>query len=62
MNRMYEMELHEQLTPSTSSSATLITRVPGGWIYTFYNQTTEPNAERFSSVFVPFHNEFQGAK
>lgn len=59
MSDLYHMELHEQRTLDEQLATTVITRVPGGWIYTFYNQVDEPSQERTSSVFVPFDNEFQ---
>lgn len=46
---IYDMELHEFITPE--NTGTYIQRVPGGWIYSY----TEENM----AVFVPFHNEFQ---
>lgn len=64
MNEIYEMKLHDILTPKDSD--TQIQRVPGGWIYTTYQteQYTQVDGTwsenyRLSSVFVPFDNEFQ---
>ena len=49
---IYELELHEE----TGISAYLYaTRVPGGWIYSSYNGSSDMQVQ----VFVPFSNEFQ---
>jgi hypothetical protein len=53
--QLYTLKLHESFM--LKSSYCLVTRVPGGWIYMMppvndVNTTT--------SVFVPYHNEFQG--
>lgn len=51
---IYEMKLFEQRDVKLDGSIT-VTRVPGGWI-----MTTKSYAYKgFSSVFVPFDNEFQ---
>lgn len=61
MNQLFEMKLHEVLTPATSQNLQII-RVPGGWIYRFsqINQVTMPDgtwSENYlcDSVFVPLH-------
>lgn len=54
---LYQMGLHQQLTPATPAPV-CITRVPGGWVYTIYSHV-HPDSYHVSSVFVPFHNEFQ---
>jgi hypothetical protein len=48
---IYQMKLHESFCIGYND----ITRVPGGWIYTKFNEEYQIE----SSVFVPFHNEFQ---
>lgn len=58
MTDIYRLGLHGQAAAETALAPMLITRVPGGWIYTFYNQVDQPTGERMSSVFVPFDNEF----
>ena len=62
MNKVYEMELHDTTHPAGDFK---IIRVPGGWIYRFYeiNQVTMADgtwSENYfcDSVFVPFDNEF----
>jgi hypothetical protein len=54
---IYRMKLHEQIfnTDGTGILGTEITRVAGGWLYTTFNL----NRNVASTVFVPFHNEFQ---
>jgi len=54
MNKLYTMVLHETVTPK-SDNFIQITRVPGGWIYTFYNH----DGSSISSCFVEYHNEYQ---
>lgn len=52
---IYDLELHESLNLPIDMSAT---RVPGGWIYRFWDyqkQDYYPNA-----IFIPFDNEFMG--
>jgi len=55
MDNLYEMKLHEELTIGWIK----ILRVPGGWIYVEYQQTHNTDDTKHTSVFVPFHNEFQ---
>jgi len=59
------MGLHEKLTIKDSQPVEIL-RVPGGWIYTYFqlNQVMMQNggwSEEYipSSIFVPFNNEFQ---
>ena len=65
MEKLYKMKLHEQITPRFDGENVKITRVPGGWIYSFFDLviTGEPGAAYDNwigrSVFVPFDNEFQ---
>lgn len=49
---LYELELHQQVNITARIS---VTRVPGGWIYTFRESSTA-----FSTSFVPFNNEYMG--
>lgn len=56
-NELYEIGLHESLHPAGRDME--ITRVPGGWIYTTYSYVGGDGEHRLSSVFVPFHSEFQ---
>ena len=49
---IYELELHEETGISAYFYAT---RVPGGWIYSPYNGSSDMQFQ----VFVPFNNEFQ---
>jgi len=63
-NPIYSMKLHEQRDPGFTHG-TLIIRVPGGWIYRFWEDERNSGGDgqwsenyRINSVFVPFHNEF----
>ena len=47
MNELLNMDLHEELTPSTEFPVAVL-RVPGGWIYTLFLENT------ITSTFVPF--------
>jgi len=49
---IYAMRLNEQIEFNDIA----ILRVPGGWIYTYYDFST--GGEK-TSTFVPFNNEFQ---
>ncbi len=49
---IYDLELHET---DYSPKNFVVTRVPGGWIYTWWGD------DGHSSTFVPFDNEFQKA-
>lgn len=49
---IYSMKLHEEVSVSSKEfQRYLVTRVPGGWIYSFPH-VSQP------SIFVPFSNEF----
>ncbi len=51
-NVIYDLSLHEETeTISNSLGKIVITRVPGGWLYSF------PTIN-MPSVLVPFNNEF----
>jgi hypothetical protein len=64
---IFELQLHETInlpkTPLTENLAdfTKVTRVPGGWIYTEFNQEIGQNETSIatSSVFVPYNDEFK---
>lgn len=60
MNKdIYSLGLHEQAEISTKfMKYLLVTRVPGGWLYSAFNETT-PGVFAQSDTFVPFHNDFQ---
>lgn len=55
--RLYAMKLHDTLDGidmrHETEGSTTILRVPGGWIYTVYCQSS------VASVFVPWDNQFQ---
>ncbi len=51
---LYSMKLHEQL----ASPGLIITRVPGGWLYTDYSENGTGGVDQ-STCFVPFNDEFQ---
>tara|TARA_B100000614_G_scaffold130073_1_gene116049 strand:- start:1023 stop:1292 length:270 start_codon:yes stop_codon:yes gene_type:complete len=61
MNQLFKMKLHETITPGGGGHLA-ITRVPGGWIYRFYDQHEiwNNNSQRYeddytsSAVFVPY--------
>jgi hypothetical protein len=46
---IYDLELHE--TIYLDGKSIYVTRVPGGWLYKFIEETN-------ISIFVPFNNEF----
>ncbi len=50
---IYDMKLHDELTLH-GGAYQLVTRVPGGWLYSTYTG----NDMGVSSVFVPFNYEF----
>lgn len=54
MSDIYNMQLHSVMPIESSNMFTEIMRVPGGWIYRFFE-----NNVYCGSIFVPFHNEFQ---
>lgn len=52
---IYELGLHESLAMKSSLGGVIeITRVPGGWVYTF----EYVGFRQSPIVFIPFHNEF----
>lgn len=63
---IYQLELHESifLEPTENGSLTertLVTRVPGGWMYNTYFQInrTTGNINYTTSIFVPYNEEFK---
>lgn len=58
VDTIYNIGLHEVIDVDET---TQIQRVPGGWIYhtIFLNADNQQKLKGGSSVFVPFHNEFQ---
>lgn len=50
---LYAMKLHDVITVHHGS--TWITRVPGGWIYSFHRL----DCGQMNSVFVPYNSEFR---
>lgn len=46
-SKLYNMKLHEDI----SSGNTIITRVPGGWIYRYFD------VSGVHSVFVPYNTD-----
>ena len=54
---IYAMKLGDILKPSDKPDRE-IHRVPGGWIYVFYNQNGA-GGYNLTSCFVPFNNEFR---
>ena len=59
MKELLEMKLHDQIYPPTSDPIS-ITRVPGGWIYSFFDavlagEDGKPHQEWVrEAVFVPY--------
>jgi len=51
--KLYDLELHEQYKIGCNSEWN-VTRVPGGWIYTYHRL----DAGQMNSIFVPFDNEY----
>lgn len=63
MDKLYGLSLHETIPLPNSTE---VTRVPGGWVYRFFqfHQVSGGDgqwSENYvaDSVFVPFNNEFQ---
>jgi hypothetical protein len=54
-NLIYTMKLHNVL----HFNGFTVTRVPGGWVYTFDVCDCYGVVEDTCGVFVPFNNEFQ---
>lgn len=54
MNNIYELKLHEQVVVSDSLLTTVCLRVPGGWIYSSYDESNQV----VSSVFVRYNSCF----
>ena len=57
INKMYKMKLHDVLMPDTKENIKII-RVPGGWIYITYLETT-PGIFIHQTSFVPYSMEFK---
>ena len=51
---LYEMKLGGILHDFGTQHC-MVMRIPGGWIFTFWG---EGNRNPYSSVFVPYNNEF----
>lgn len=49
---IYDLELHEKL--QIGNTGTVVTRVPGGWIY-----TTHISCVLVNTIFVPYNIEFK---
>ena len=68
MDELYNLNLHETIEFGKESKIDCqVMRVPGGWIYRFFQLYQELGGDgRWSenyvadSVFVPFDNEFEG--
>lgn len=65
---LYNMKLHDELAPSGGGCR--IKRVPGGWVYRFWESENKPGGEdgqwsenyRVDSVFVPLNSEFKSGE
>jgi hypothetical protein len=51
---IYELELHQTLEMDDPHLYNTILRVPGGWIYRYFDMSRS----MLTSCFVPFNNEF----
>jgi len=60
MGSIYELKLNEYtVVEEIGRERTTVTRVPGGWIYTFSVYVGEKEiTSSQSSVFVPYNDEF----
>lgn len=64
MSQIHKLKLHEKINNVDNDSHFIIVRVPGGWIYRFFELHQEPGDGRWNenyvadSVFVPFNSEF----
>ena len=57
MDSVYEMKLHDQIHCDNNMT---ITRVSGGWVYTYFSPVDEASGVcRVSSCFVPMNYEFE---
>jgi hypothetical protein len=53
---LYSIKLNEQIVmPRTGPIEWDVTRVPGGWIYSYVRL----DSQQMMSVFVPYNNEFK---
>lgn len=57
-NKLYAMDMFEQLNMQEDSPIDYAIRVPGGWIFKFISLDSGPG----DHVFVPFPNELQNRK
>ena len=53
---IYDIKNLEEISITTSFGDTVIQRLPGGWVFI---TKAEVHPYRFSSVFVPYNNEFK---
>jgi hypothetical protein len=65
MSQLHKLKLHEKINNADNDSHFMIMRVPGGWIYRFFELHQESGgdgqwSENYiaDSVFVPFNGEF----
>ena len=58
---IYDLKLHESIIINKGENFSInCLRVPGGWIYEYSDfQPVENEWFISSTVFIPFHNEFQ---
>ena len=56
MDELYEMKLHDVITPKGPEAISIL-RVPGGWVYSIFVETE--GGYDVSNTFVPYDNEFQ---
>ena len=63
---IYDLELHEELLIAESQNKqTVVTRVPGGWLYSISNAISQKDgnyATNSTVTFVPLNNEFKQKK
>jgi hypothetical protein len=53
---IYDLKLHEQLKVGVACS---VARVPGGWIYHYYDPDEDDSGYPKFAVFIPYHVEFK---
>jgi len=58
MNKtIYDLKLHEYIIIDYSD--TIVTRVPGGWIYEIERSNGHSRGRLINTIFVPYNNEYQ---
>ena len=64
MSKLHNMKLHDTVSLDTDPTNVMIMRVPGGWVYRFFERHSSYNDGQWvenyvvDSVFVDWSNEF----